>query len=80
MSLAFSFPDFFLSFAALLLEGIPFLLLGALGSALVDLFLPESWLRRILRLGPRAGIGAGCAAGLLFPICECGALRSSSGS
>ena len=70
----FSFPDFFLSFAALLLEGIPFLLLGALGSALVDLFLPETWLRRLLRLGPRSGILAGYAAGFLFPICECGAL------
>ncbi len=70
----FSFPDFFLSFAALLLEGIPFLLLGAIGSLLVDLFLPAAWLRGLLRLGPRAGIAAGCAAGFLFPLCECGAL------
>ena len=70
----FSFPDFFLSFAALLLEGIPFLLLGALGSAAVDLFLPEAWLRRLLGLGRGGGIAAGYLAGFLFPICECGAL------
>ncbi len=74
MSSWFSFPDFFLSFAALLLEGIPFLLLGALGSALVDLFLPEAWLRGLLRLGPRGGMVAGLLAGFVFPICECGAL------
>lgn len=70
----FSFPDFFLSFAALLLEGLPFLLLGALGSALVDLFLPEAWLRALLKLGPRGGTAAGLLAGFVFPICECGAL------
>ncbi|SDT96636.1 hypothetical protein SAMN05444156_1125 [Verrucomicrobium sp. GAS474] len=74
MTVWFSFPDFFLSFAALLLEGIPFLLLGALASLAVELFLPASWLRALLRLGPRAGIAVGCAAGFVFPLCECGAL------
>ncbi|HEY8965293.1 MAG TPA: permease [Candidatus Methylacidiphilales bacterium] len=70
----FSFPDFFLSFAALLLEGLPFLLLGALGSLAVELLLPASWLRALLRLGPRGGVAAGCLAGFVFPLCECGAL------
>ena len=74
MSTWFSFPDFFLSFAALLLEGIPFLLLGAIASALVDLFLPEAWLRKLLGLSRGKGIAAGFLAGFFFPICECGAL------
>ena len=74
MSVWFSFPDFFLSFAALLLEGIPFLLLGAVASLLVELFLPAAWLRALLRLSPRTGIVVGALAGFLFPLCECGAL------
>jgi uncharacterized membrane protein YraQ (UPF0718 family) len=70
----FSIPDFFLSFFSILAEGAPFLLLGAVFSALVDGFLPAPLLQRLLPRAPVPGILAAMGAGFLFPLCECGAL------
>ncbi|MGF1679504.1 MAG: permease [Candidatus Methylacidiphilales bacterium] len=68
----FSFQDFALSFLSVLLEGLPFVLLGTLISGFIDEFLPpgkmEQWL-------PRNRLGATVLSGflgLIFPMCECG--------
>ncbi|HEX8295772.1 MAG TPA: permease [Chthoniobacteraceae bacterium] len=71
---SFSFNDFAFSFLSLLLEGVPFLLLGSLISGVVDVFVsPE----RIAKLLPKSGAGAillGGLMGLIFPMCECGSV------
>lgn len=70
----FSLPDVTLSFYAILLEGAPFLLLGAIASGLVDLFLPPHLLRRFLPKSKAKGVLLAILAGFFFPLCECGAM------
>ncbi|HYO88339.1 MAG TPA: permease [Candidatus Limnocylindrales bacterium] len=59
-------------FLGIIIEALPFLLLGALTSGLIDAFLfPED----IARLTPRNPVLAtlfGTFMGILFPVCECG--------
>ena len=57
---------------AVFLEAAPFLLLGALLGALVEVYVPTEGLLRLLPAHPLAGIGLGVAAGLFLPTCECG--------
>lgn len=69
-----SWPDISLSFFAILLEGAPFLLLGAIFSGLVDLFLPPQLLRQFLPKSKTQGVLVAILAGFFFPLCECGAM------
>jgi len=66
--------DFAVAFLSVLLEGIPFLLLGSLISGLVDAFVPPERLARILPKNPVAAIFASGLLGLIFPMCECGSV------
>ncbi len=68
----FSLSDFSYSFLGILLEGLPFLLLGTVFSGLIDQFLPARLMTRILPRNPYAGILVSGALGLVFPMCECG--------
>ena len=71
---SFHFNDFAFSFLSVLLEGIPFLLLGSIISGVVDVFVSSE---RISRLLPRNNIAAILVSGLLglvFPMCECGSV------
>jgi len=69
---SFSLPDFSYALLSVLLEGVPFILLGTLLSGLIDQFLPARLMTRLL---PRNSFLAVCLGGLLgavFPMCECG--------
>lgn len=62
----------FTLFLSLLVEAIPFLLLGVLFSGLLQFFVDE---RKLVRMMPRnafLGALAGSCMGFLFPVCECG--------
>jgi uncharacterized membrane protein YraQ (UPF0718 family) len=54
---------FFVIFGSLLVQALPFVMIGALAAALVEVFVPVSALERL-----------GALAGVLFPICECGSV------
>ena len=69
-----SWPDVALSFFAIVLEGVPFLLLGAIISGLVDVFLPAGVIKDWLPKSKAQGVLAAIGAGLIFPLCECGAM------
>ena len=69
-----SWPDVALSFFAIVLEGAPFLLLGAIISGLVDVFLPAGVIKDWLPKSKAQGVLAAIGAGLIFPLCECGAM------
>jgi len=69
---SFSLPDFSYSFLSVLLEGIPFILLGTLLSGLIDQFLPARVMTRLLPRSPSLGIILAGFLGLVFPMCECG--------
>jgi uncharacterized membrane protein YraQ (UPF0718 family) len=68
----FSLPDFAYSFLSVVLEGVPFILMGVVLSGLIDVFLPPRVLARILPGNPAAGILVGGALGAVLPMCECG--------
>ena len=63
--------DFWVSFLSILLEGLPFILLGSLVSGIIDAWLPSHVMDRLL---PKRGLTALLVSGLLgilFPVCEC---------
>jgi uncharacterized membrane protein YraQ (UPF0718 family) len=68
----FSLPDFSLAFLSILLEGLPFLLLGTILSGLIDQFLPARLMTRLLPRNPVAGAVVSASLGMVFPMCECG--------
>lgn len=71
-SLHLSLPDFQYAFLSILLEGMPFLLGGAIMSGLLEEFLPQSLMTRLLPKNPRTAVIASGLLGLVFPVCECG--------
>lgn len=62
----------FTIFLSLLVEAMPFLLLGVLFSGLLLLFIDEHWLIAKLPKNPLLGALVGSMVGFLFPVCECG--------
>ncbi|MCE0522385.1 MAG: permease [Methylacidiphilales bacterium] len=73
-SVGIAWPDVALSFFAIVMEGAPFLLLGAIVSGLVDVFLPAGVIKDWLPRSKTQGVFAAIGAGLIFPLCECGAM------
>ncbi len=73
-STGISWPDVALSFFAIVLEGAPFLLLGAVVSGLVDVFLPANVIKNWLPRSKAQGVLAAIGSGVIFPLCECGAM------
>ena len=68
----FSLSDFSFSFLSILLEGLPFLLLGTILSGLIDQFLPAHLMTRLLPRNAYAGAFVSSLLGMIFPMCECG--------
>jgi uncharacterized membrane protein YraQ (UPF0718 family) len=62
----------FTLFLSLLVEAIPFLLLGVLLSSALLIFIDERKLITTMPRNPIFGAVAGSCAGFLFPVCECG--------
>lgn len=68
----FSAEDFSYAFISVLLEGVPFILLGTLVAGVIDQFLPSKTMVRFLPRNAFLGICLSAAMGLFFPMCECG--------
>lgn len=68
----FSLPDFQYAFLSILLEGIPFLLAGAILSGILEEYLPQSLMSRLLPANPRLAVLVSGLLGVIFPVCECG--------
>lgn len=51
---------------------MPFLLGGAILSGILEEFLPQSLMTRLLPKNPRTAVFASGFLGLIFPVCECG--------
>lgn len=69
---SFSVQDFSYAFLSVLLEGVPFILLGTLLSGLIDQFLPARLMTRLLPRNAFAAVCLGGVLGIVFPMCECG--------
>lgn len=59
-------------FLSIILEAIPFVLLGVLVSSLLQVFVSEQTIRRFIPKNPILGVLFGCLLGIIFPLCECG--------
>ena len=68
------FGDFAKAFLSVLFEGAPFLLLGALISGFVDVFVSSERITKLLPSRPGPAIFLAAMLGLVFPICECGSV------
>ncbi len=62
----------FTLFLSLLVEAIPFLLLGVLLSSILLICIDERWLIARIPKHPVLGALVGSCIGFLFPVCECG--------
>ncbi len=61
-------------FGSLLVEAMPFILLGAAVSAAIEVMVPASAFARLGRLPRALQLPAAAAAGMAFPVCECGSV------
>ncbi|WP_372661491.1 permease [Cohnella sp.] len=59
-------------FLSMIMEAIPFVLLGVLISGFIQSFITERWIARIMPRNRFLASLFGCSAGILFPSCECG--------
>lgn len=65
---------FVLIFTSIVVEALPFVLLGALVSALIEVFVPDSAFERLARLPLPLQVPGAALSGLAFPVCECGSV------
>jgi len=65
---------FFVIFGALLIQALPFVMLGATAAALVEVFVPIGTLEKLGGLPRPLQLPAAALAGVAFPICECGSV------
>ena len=66
--------NFFIVFGAILLEAIPFVLIGAAASVITEVFVPPGAFERIGKLPTVLQLPCAATAGMAFPICECGSV------
>ena len=66
--------NFVIVFGALLVEALPFVLLGAFAAAAIEVFVPPSAFERLARLPRPLQLPAAACAGVAFPVCECGSV------
>lgn len=65
-------------FLGIVIEALPFLLLGVLASAAIQLFVSADWLRRISPRAPLPAALLGATLGLFcLPVCECGTVPAT---
>lgn len=69
---AFPWANFKTIFISIILEAVPFVLLGVLFSALLQVFVSERTIRRWTPRNPVLGVLFACSLGVIFPLCECG--------
>jgi len=70
--MAESFSTFSAIVASIFIEAMPFLALGALLSAIIEVYISADRLVRYLPKGITGSIAVGIGAGMILPTCECG--------
>ncbi len=63
--------DFGIIFLSILFEALPFVLIGTIASAMIELFVSEQWVRNHLPKKEWIAYFVAGGMGLFFPICEC---------
>lgn len=68
----FSFSDFRLTFMSIIFEALPFIVIGAIVSGMLEELLPQQFFRRFLPKNRALAIVASSLMGIFMPMCECG--------
>jgi len=66
--------NFFIIFGSLLIEALPFVLIGAFASAAIEVFVPATAFASIAKLPRPLQLPCAAVAGMAFPVCECGSV------
>jgi uncharacterized membrane protein YraQ (UPF0718 family) len=66
------FTDFFVLFGSVVIESLPFLVLGSLLSAAIQIFISSAVLLKLIPKIPVLRQFSIMAIGFVFPVCECG--------
>jgi uncharacterized protein len=61
-------------FTSIVIEALPFILLGALVSAAIAVFVPDRTFARLATLPRALQVPGAAVAGVAFPVCECGSV------
>jgi len=69
-----SAQSFTIVFTAIVVEALPFVLLGASVSALLEVYVPDRAFARLGRLPVGLQLPAAAVGGFAFPVCECGSV------
>ncbi len=64
--------DFLIRFQSVLWEAMPFIVLGALIAGVLEEFLPQEFITKLLPRSAVPAVMVGALIGLIFPMCECG--------
>ncbi len=59
-------------FISIIIEALPFILIGVFVSAILQVFVTDQMVSRFIPKNPLLGIIAASVLGIIFPICECG--------
>jgi len=70
--MSFDLTVFATQFLGIFVEAAPFLLLGALASGLIEVFINKDDITRLVPNNPIAATVVGGMMGFIFPVCECG--------
>ncbi|OOV50636.1 hypothetical protein B1A67_13200, partial [Clostridium botulinum D/C] len=65
------FKNFCTIFTSILLEAIPFILIGSFISSLIQVFVSEEFVTRIIPKNKFLGLLLASLIGIVFPVCEC---------
>lgn len=63
--------NFSVIFISIVLEALPFIMIGAFVSSLIQVYITESTIARILPKHKLLGLLTASLAGIVFPLCEC---------
>jgi uncharacterized protein len=64
--------DYIIDFTSILYEAMPFIVLGAVIAGILEEFLPQRLITRLLPRSRTLAVMIGGLLGLIFPMCECG--------
>ena len=64
--------DFILIFTSILYEALPFIVLGAIISGILEELVPQTFIAKLVPKNRLLAIAMGGFLGLVFPMCECG--------
>jgi uncharacterized membrane protein YraQ (UPF0718 family) len=68
----FGLQSFKTIFISIILEAMPFILIGVLVSSFMHIFISDRTVQRFIPRDPMLAILFACVLGFLFPVCECG--------